>query len=128
MVTLIIFSALCATVLSTVNHVQCRDVSYVASRRPEVPPTYLLPLGGMRHLGTPVALRVKSPRSKVVPLFMSRKCLQQSPQDTQDEKREKRSPILVTAATSVAPEQKHSSCLSTFDSLGVQSPWACVVT
>lgn len=36
--------------------------------------------------------------------------------------RVKPSPIAVTAGINVQPEQTHSSCLSTLDSLGVQRP------
>lgn len=41
-VTRTISSIFCATGLSTVNYVQCRDASYVAFRRRDVPATYLI--------------------------------------------------------------------------------------
>lgn len=54
--------SVCATGLSSVNHVHCRDARYAAFRRLERPHPYLLLLIRMRQFGTPVVLRMLHPK------------------------------------------------------------------
>jgi hypothetical protein len=54
--------SVCATGLSSVNHVHCRDARYAAFRRFERPRAYLLLLMELRQFGAPVVLRMLYPK------------------------------------------------------------------
>ena len=79
--------SVCATGLSSVNHVHCRDARYAAFRRFERPRAYLLLSMKLRQFGTPVALRMLYPKlvlaGAVVTLLLPlvRKALRNCPRD-----------------------------------------------